>query len=93
MKITLHDLIPLSLLLGIGIIIAGFLYDAFFAGIPFQDPTPQMTVHYNQQKIVASWFYLSGCAIFSLGFAGGVATFVWERIRILNNKYKKDKNA
>jgi len=93
MKITLHDLIPLFLLLGIGIIVAGFLYDSFFAGIPFQDPTPQMTLHYNQQKTLVSWIYLSGCAIFTLGFGGGIVSFACERMRILNKKYRKSKNA
>ena len=30
-------------------ILLGFIYDLIFAGIPYQDPTPEMTQKYNVQ--------------------------------------------
>ena len=40
-------------MLGIGLIIGGFLFDLFFAGIPYQDPTQEMTHRFYFNKSVA----------------------------------------
>ena len=39
----------------IGIIIAaiGFVYNVLFAGIPYQDPSPQLLEKYNQNAFVS----------------------------------------
>lgn len=36
-----------AFLLGLSLIIAGFIYALFFAGIPFQDPTPAQSRNYD----------------------------------------------
>jgi hypothetical protein len=36
---------------------AGFVYDLLFAGIPYQDPTPDMTARYEYHAAIASLFY------------------------------------
>ena len=53
------------LLLGLGIVIilAGFVYDIIFAGIPYQDPTPVMLASYNMHAQIASTFRWSGALL------------------------------
>jgi hypothetical protein len=44
---------------GLLVVFIGFLYDVEFAGIPYQDPTPEMTARYNHYAHIASlirWF-------------------------------------
>jgi hypothetical protein len=41
MRITIGDIVPLLLIIGVVLIISGFAYDSFFTGIPYQDPTPE----------------------------------------------------
>jgi len=53
--------------LGVIIIIAGFVYDVIFAGIPYQDPTPAMLASYNFHVQVASIIRWSGVLISATG--------------------------
>ena len=63
----------LFIVLGLIIIFGGFVYDVLFAGIPYQDPTPEMLASYNFHAQIASIIRWSGMAICSIG---GVATFI-----------------
>ena len=54
-------------LLGIAIIIAGFIYDACFAGIPYQDPTPELQASWEFNRSVAETFYSVGGIVLLLG--------------------------
>jgi hypothetical protein len=54
-------------LTGIGIIIIGFVYDVLFAGIPYQDPTPELQARYDFHSAVAGSLYKSGCLVVLLG--------------------------
>ncbi len=54
-------------LLGIVIIAAGFLYDAFFAGIPYQDATPELQASWEFNRSVAEGFYSVGGIVLLLG--------------------------
>jgi hypothetical protein len=55
------------LLLGILIVISGFVYDAMFAGIPYQDPTPELQARYDFHSSVAGVFYQAGVMLFLVG--------------------------
>jgi len=54
-------------LLGILIVITGFVYDVIFAGIPYQDPTPELQARYDFHSAVASWILMSGGILFLVG--------------------------
>jgi hypothetical protein len=43
-----------ALLLGPAIVVAGFFYDVIFAGIPYQDPTPELQSRYFLHSTIAS---------------------------------------
>jgi hypothetical protein len=53
--------------LGIAIFAIGFIYDVEFAGIPYQDPTPEMQEHYNHEAHIASVIRFIGSFIFVFG--------------------------
>lgn len=52
---------------GFGIMMAGFVYDILYAGIPYQDPTPQLAAEYAVSQTVANTLFLAGASIASLG--------------------------
>lgn len=54
-------------LIGVGIIIIGFVYDVLFAGIPYQDPTPELQARYDFHSAVAGLLYKSGGFVVLLG--------------------------
>ena len=54
-------------LIGIAIIIIGFLYDLLFAGIPYQDPPPELLEKYNQHLLVSDIFIKIGLLITLIG--------------------------
>jgi hypothetical protein len=54
---------------GIGILIfmSGFVYDVVFAGIPYQDPTPELQARYDFHSAVAGSLYTTGGVVLLLG--------------------------
>lgn len=59
---------PLVLLMpGLAVIVAGFIYDVLFAGIPYQDPTPALEASYEFHSRVASIIRWSGLGAFMIG--------------------------
>jgi hypothetical protein len=59
--------IPLFLVaIGIALIAGGFIYDVFFAGIPYQDPTPEMQAGYLFHARVASAIRWLGAGVITL---------------------------
>jgi hypothetical protein len=59
--------LPLILIaVGVSMLISGFFYDVIFAGIPYQDPTPEMSARYAFHSRVASTIYTisSGTILF-----------------------------
>lgn len=54
-------------LIGLAIIVAGFVYDIMFAGIPYQDPTPELLASWKFHSSVAFWIMTTGLVIFSVG--------------------------
>jgi hypothetical protein len=46
--------------LGLLIVLAGFAYDVKFAGIPYQDPTPELQARYDFHSTIADMCYKTG---------------------------------
>jgi len=84
------DLIPISILIGLVLIGAGFVYDAVFAGIPYQDPTPEMSRRFDDQKMTAIQIMQIGGLVFVAGICGGIISFLASRLltaRQMNTDY------
>ena len=57
------NLLLFGILGGIIIIIIGFIYDITFAGIPYQDPTPEMVEKYSYHRTIAESIELIGLMV------------------------------
>lgn len=55
------------LILGCLVFTAGFFYDVLFAGIPYQDPPPELAARYDFHVTVAGYFYTGGSWIIISG--------------------------
>lgn len=66
-------------LLGIVILVTGFVYDVLFAGIPYQDPTPALQASYNFHSSIAGMFYKTGGIVFVVGLVA--IPFLWKRAK------------
>lgn len=64
---------------GVCLIIAGFIYDVLFAGIPYQDPTPEMSALYAFHSRVASIIYRLGGGAILVGAVPGVIRLIIRR--------------
>lgn len=72
-------------LLGFSMILIGFVYDALFAGIPYQDPTPELLAQWEYQRSVAGLFYKTGGIVLLMGVLA--APIIWIRIRRKEGEY------
>jgi hypothetical protein len=70
---TLSRLWKAMLALGILLVLAGFLYDVAFAGIPFQDPTPAMQAGWEADRATAAALMTAGFLAGGAGLVLGVA--------------------
>lgn len=59
-------------LLGLALIFLGFVYDVVFAGIPYQDPTPEMEARFLWHKSVAATMGWVGLALSFVGLGLGI---------------------
>jgi len=59
---------------GLFLLFAGFVYDMEFAGIPYQDPTPEMSARYARHAGIASMIRWCGAGALFLGALAGI---VW----------------
>jgi len=66
--------------IGIFILISGFIYDILFAGIPYQDPTPELQARYDFHSAVANGFYATGGILFLAGLLA--IPFILKKLRI-----------
>jgi hypothetical protein len=60
---------------------AGFLYDLFLAGIPYQDPTPEMTASYDRHSTIATVIYWCGALILLAGITAVMVRILFRRKR------------
>lgn len=79
MKNALRYLIAIAVLLGFLLIVAGFSYDVAFAGLPYQDPTPEMTLRFNHHKAVAHRIMYAGGLVFVVGIIAGIFSLLTAR--------------
>jgi hypothetical protein len=66
---------------GLFLLLVGFIYDVKFAGIPYQDPTPEMSARYDHHARIASSICWLGSGIFLVGSLAGIVRFVIRRFR------------
>jgi hypothetical protein len=59
---------------------AGFIYDVMFAGIPYQDPTPEMSARYAHHAHIASAICWLGVAVLLFGVIAGISRLVVRRL-------------
>ena len=52
---------------GLLLMVGGFIYDVLFAGIPYQDPTPELSANYARHSHIASTIRWCGGWLFLLG--------------------------
>lgn len=67
------------LLAGVFLMLAGFLYDVVFAGIPYQDPAPELAARYRFHSVIASAIRWAGLALFLLGGLRGILRMLLRR--------------
>ena len=73
---------PLILIcVGVALVLGGFVYDVMFAGIPYQDPTPEISARYAHHAHVASVICSFGVALLLAGSVAGLVRFVIRRLR------------
>ena len=73
---------PLLLIVAGSLLMAGgFVYDVMFAGIPYQDPTPEMSARYAFHARIASITLGSGVGVFVVGSIAGIIRMFMRRIQ------------
>ena len=67
--------------IGLILLFSGFIYDVMFAGIPYQDPTPEISARYAHHARIAASIGWLGFGIFLFGALASVFRFVVRRFR------------
>ncbi|WP_145372124.1 hypothetical protein [Maioricimonas rarisocia] len=57
---------------GLLLLVTGFVYDVIFAGIPYQDPTPDMSARYARHAVIAAAIRWCGVGAVLLGLTVGL---------------------
>jgi len=65
---------------GLFFLLAGFIYDMIFAGIPYQDSTPEMSVRYVRHAHIASAICWLGVAVLLFGLIAGISRLILRRV-------------
>jgi hypothetical protein len=66
---------------GLFLLLGGFIYDVVFAGIPYQDPTPEMLANYARHAHIASAIRWCGVGFFLFGASAGISRWAVRRFR------------
>lgn len=71
---------PLILIvMGLFLLVVGFFYFVMFAGIPYQDPTPELSARYDHHARIASLISEAGGGVFLFGSLAGIIRLVVRR--------------
>ncbi|MBU4526479.1 MAG: hypothetical protein KUA37_14820 [Desulfomicrobium sp.] len=62
----------LFIVAGLFLLLGGFVYDVIFAGIPYQDPTPEMSARFSRHALIASIIRWCGVGSFFFGVMAGI---------------------
>jgi ABC-type antimicrobial peptide transport system permease subunit len=65
---------------GLIVILFGFVYGLIFAGIGYQDPTPEMSANYAFHFSVSSIILVIGFGSMFLGIVCAVANFIFKKL-------------
>lgn len=57
---------------GLLLLVAGFVYDVMFAGIPYQDPTSELAAAYARHAAIAAAIRSIGLGVVAVGATGSV---------------------
>jgi hypothetical protein len=60
------------ILTGLCLLLAGFVYEATFNGLPYPDPTPEMSAQWAYHETIAGIFYRAGVLVIAAGLAWGL---------------------
>ncbi|MDX1344950.1 MAG: hypothetical protein R3179_03550 [Sedimenticolaceae bacterium] len=80
-QIDKHIWPTLLLAAGTLLLVAGFVYDLLFAGIPYQDPTPELAASYDRHSAIATVIYWSGILTLLAGLMVMILRFLVRRKR------------
>ena len=79
---VMKQITPLRLIgAGLFLVFAAFLYGVRLAGIPYQDPTPEMSARYDHHARVAGAICQVGLGVILAGALAGVVRFATRRHR------------
>jgi cytochrome bd-type quinol oxidase subunit 2 len=62
------------------VILFGFVYASIFAGIPYQDPTPEMSANYKFHSSISNIILVIGLGTLLLGMVGGIVKFIYKKL-------------
>jgi hypothetical protein len=62
---------------GLIVVFAGFLWNVFFAGVPYQDPTPELSANYDFHSNAAFGLMCAGAGLALIGLAGLLAKWLF----------------
>lgn len=75
------------IILGVVLIVIGVIYQDFMAGIPYQDPTPELQQKYNNYVNTGRTFYKFGFPVF---LAGLLIMLIQKILKFLKNTNNKE---
>lgn len=67
--------------LGGFLLLGGAIYNVMFAGIPYQDPTPEMSARYAHHARIASVICRLGLGVFLVGSVACIIGLIVRRFR------------
>lgn len=76
---ALKYLFHCGILAGVIVFVVGLYYMMFKAGIPYQDPTPEMTLHWTAAWYAGEACMKTGAAIFGTAVIGSIAVWLTQR--------------
>jgi hypothetical protein len=65
---------------GLFLLVGGFVYETMFAGLPYQDPTPEMSASYARHVRTASVLCWTGMAVLLSGGFASITRRVFRRL-------------